>query len=55
VTVFTSPAGVVYRWLNLTGNDPQSYRGLTQRVFSAITSLWPAVIAVYLLRGERTS
>ena len=54
VTVFVSLAGIVYLWLNLTGNDPQGLRGLTQRVFSSINSLWPAVIAIGLVKqGER--
>jgi hypothetical protein len=53
VTVFVSIAGIVYLWLNLTGNDPAAYRGLTQRVFSSVNALWPAVIAVSLLRTRR--
>lgn len=53
VTVFASLAGVVYLWLNLTGNDPEGYRGLTQRVFSSINALWPTAIAVCLLRVRR--
>jgi hypothetical protein len=36
--------------MNLNGLDPQQYRGLTQRIFSSINSLWPAVIALLLLR-----
>src|SRR5579864_1006740 len=46
VTVFVSVAGIVYLWLNLTGLDPEGARGLTQRLFSSINSLWPAVIAM---------
>lgn len=53
VTVFASVAGIAYLWLNLTGNDPEGYRGLTQRLFSSINALWPAVIALSLrqIRG----
>lgn len=54
VTVFVSLAGIAYLWLNLTGNDPEGYRGLTQRIFSSINALWPAVVAVYLLRARGT-
>jgi hypothetical protein len=50
LTAFVSVAAVVYLWMNLNGLDPQSYRGLTQRIFSSINSLWPAVVAVMLLR-----
>jgi len=50
VTVFVSLAGVVYLWLNVTGFDPEGARGLTQRMFSSINSLWPAVIAMIMLR-----
>jgi hypothetical protein len=52
-TVLASLAGIVYLWLNLTGNDPEGYRGLTQRVFSSINAGWPAVIAGSLLRARR--
>jgi hypothetical protein len=48
LTAFVSVTGVVYLWLNLNGLDPQSYRGLTQRIFSSINSLWPAVVAIML-------
>jgi hypothetical protein len=48
MTVLVSLCGVAYLWLNLTGADPEGYRGLTQRVFSSINSLWPAAIAVCL-------
>lgn len=41
-----------YLWLNLVGADPQGFRGLTQRVFSSINSLWPFLVALYLLRHD---
>jgi hypothetical protein len=50
LTAFVSVAGIVYLWLNLTGNDVDVYRGLTQRVFSSINSLWPFVLALAVLR-----
>lgn len=50
VTVLASLCGVLYLWMNLTGHDPEGARGLTQRIFSSINSLWPAVIAWLLLR-----
>ena len=50
VTVVVSVAGIVYLWLNLMGFDPEGARGLTQRLFSSINSLWPPVIAMILLR-----
>jgi Protein of unknown function (DUF998) len=49
LTAFVSVAAIVYLWLNLNGLDPPSYRGLTQRIFSSINSLWPVVVAVLLL------
>lgn len=52
LTVFVSLAGILYLWLNISGNDPDGYRGLTQRAFSSINSLWPAVIA-YTLIGDK--
>jgi hypothetical protein len=45
-----SVAGIVYLWLNVVGADPEGYRGLTQRVFSSINSLWPFLVALYLVR-----
>lgn len=50
VTAVVSIAGIVYLWLNLVGADPQGFRGLTQRLFSSINSLWPFLVALYLLR-----
>ncbi|MBS9727030.1 hypothetical protein, partial [Stutzerimonas stutzeri] len=50
VTALVSIASVVYLWLNVVGADPEGYRGLTQRVFSSINSLWPFLVAMYLLR-----
>jgi hypothetical protein len=50
VTVLVSIAGVLYMWMNLVGADPQHWRGLTQRIFSSINSLWPATIALLLAR-----
>jgi hypothetical protein len=52
MTVFCSLAGVLYLWLNLMGFDPHDYRGLTQRVFSSINSLWPFAAAMMLLRSD---
>ena len=49
VTAFVSVAGFVYLWMNVVGADPPHLRGLTQRVFSSINSLWPATMAVLLL------
>jgi hypothetical protein len=48
LTALVSAAGILYLWLNLTGNDPQAFRGLTQRVFSSIGSLWPFAIGLAL-------
>jgi Protein of unknown function (DUF998) len=45
VTVIVSLCGVFYLWLNMLGLDPQSHRGLTQRLFSSINSFWPAFVA----------
>jgi hypothetical protein len=52
-TCLVSFAGVLYLWMNLTGHDPVAWRGLTQRVFSSINSLWPAVIASIWFRRAR--
>lgn len=49
-TAAVSMLGIIYLWLNLTGLDPQEYRGLTQRLFSSINSLWPFVASLFLLR-----
>lgn len=54
VTAAVSVAGIVYLWLNVVGVDPEGLRGLTQRVFSSINSLWPFLVALYLVRrGSR--
>lgn len=50
ITAICSLAGVLYLWLNLLGFDPEGYRGLTQRLFSSINSLWPLMAARCLLR-----
>jgi len=50
VTVFVSLSSLFYIWLILSGLDPAHAKGLTQRVFSSINSLWPAVTAMILLR-----
>lgn len=50
ITVFVSLSVCLYLWLNLTGFDPAQAKGLTQRIFSSIHSLWPGVIATLLLR-----
>lgn len=52
VTVIVSLCGIFYLWLNLLGFDPQSYRGLTQRLFSSINSFWPAFVAWRVWRGK---
>jgi len=52
VTAFVSVAGIVYLWLNLLGLDPQDFKGLTQRVFSSINSIWPFAIAMLSLRRQ---
>jgi hypothetical protein len=46
LTALVSAAGAFYLWLNLTGNDPTAFRGLTQRIFSSINSLWPFVVSL---------
>jgi hypothetical membrane protein len=51
VTAVVSLCGIFYLWLNLLGMDPQAYRGLTQRLFSSINSLWPAFVAWRVWRG----
>lgn len=53
LTAFVSISGILYLWLNLLGLDPQDLRGLTQRLFSSINSLWPFIAAVLLLRGAQ--
>jgi len=50
VTAVVSIAGIVHLWLNLVGADPEGFRGLTQRLFSSINSMWPFLVALYLLR-----
>jgi len=52
VTAFVSFCGLLYLWLNLTGNDPHGFSGLTQRIFSSINSFWPAAMAWLLLRSR---
>ncbi|HZL25165.1 MAG TPA: DUF998 domain-containing protein [Acidobacteriaceae bacterium] len=52
MTAIASGAAILYLWLSLTGNDPAGLRGLTQRIFSSINSLWPAVIVLLLLRRK---
>lgn len=53
ITALVSVSGVVYLWLNLTGNDPQAFRGLTQRIFSSINALWPFLTTLALLWPSR--
>jgi hypothetical protein len=55
LTAAVSALGILYLWLNLTGSDPQAYRGATQRLFSSINSLWPFAVSLSLLRGARSS
>ncbi|MGZ5199240.1 MAG: DUF998 domain-containing protein [Telluria sp.] len=52
-TALVSVAGVVYLWMNLTGNDPGALRGLTQRIFSSISSAWPFLATYWLVSAER--
>ena len=54
-TIICSVCGIIYLWLNLTGNDPIGYQGLTQRVFSTVNSLWPFVAALRLLKNDSVS
>lgn len=54
ITALISFAGIVYLWLNLVGADPDGFRGLTQRVFSSINSLWPFLVTLFLLRSSTT-
>ena len=55
VTALVSIASIVYLWLNVVGVDPEGYRGLTQRVFSSINSLWPFLVGLYLLRRDSSA
>jgi Protein of unknown function (DUF998) len=55
LTALVSTAGIAYLWLNLTGQDPEAYRGFTQRLFSSINSLWPLVVGITLSRGSARS
>ncbi len=52
-TVAVSFSGILYLWLNVTGNDPEEYRGISQRLFSSINSLWPLVVAWRVIANER--
>jgi Protein of unknown function (DUF998) len=49
LTALVSAAGIFYLWLNLTGNDPEAFRGFTQRLFSSINSLWPFLVSLALV------
>jgi hypothetical protein len=51
VTVTVTLANVLYLWLMLTGNDPAAFRGLSQRLFSSLNSLWPMAVAWRMARG----
>lgn len=51
ITALISFAGMLYLWLNFVGADPADFRGLTQRVFSSINSLWPFLVALFLLHN----
>ncbi len=55
VTAVVSIGAIVYLWLNVVGVDPEGLRGLTQRVFSSINSLWPFLVALYLLRRDSSA
>jgi hypothetical protein len=53
-TIVVSLSGFLYLWLILTGNDPEGFRGMSQRVFSSINSLWPMVVAWRVIADDRT-
>lgn len=53
LTAAVSAMGILYLWLNLTGFDPEAYRGATQRLFSSINSLWPFAISLWLVYREK--
>jgi hypothetical protein len=44
--------GIFYFWLNVLGNDPAHYRGLTQRIYASLTLLWPFWAAYRLMYGK---
>jgi hypothetical protein len=52
-TVVVSLSGVLYLWLILTENDPEGFRGVSQRIFSSINSLWPMVVAWRVIATDR--
>ena len=52
-TIAVSFSGILYFWLNVTGNDPEGYRGISQRLFSSINSLWPMVVAWRVIANDR--
>jgi hypothetical protein len=49
ITGIVSFLGVAYFWCNVLGFDPMHYRGFTQRIYAALTLLWPAWAAFHLL------
>ncbi|MEK9213287.1 DUF998 domain-containing protein [Sphingomonas sp. 2378] len=52
-TIAVRFSGILYLWLNVTGNDPEGYRGISQRLFSSINSLWPMVVAWRVIANDR--
>jgi len=51
-TIAVSFSAILYLWLNVTGNDPEGYRGISQRLFSSINSLWPMVVAWRVIAND---
>jgi hypothetical protein len=52
-TMIVSFSNILYLWLMLTGNDPEGFRGVSQRLFSSINSLWPMIVAWRVLADDR--
>jgi hypothetical protein len=55
LTLITSFCGVTYLWLNLTGFDPDLYRGASQRLFFSFFAIWPFWVAFKQMSQERRS
>lgn len=51
-TAVISIASVGYLWLMLTGNDPEGYRGATQRVFGSTAYLWYGLAAATFANSQ---
>lgn len=50
IAVAVSVLALLYFWLSISGLDPVNYRGLTQRVFAAVTLCWISYVAFDVLR-----